>query len=410
MKTSHEDTIDPELERMLREIRPEADPAFLAELDKRAAAGFAGARDARGAKKASAWERLAEGFRRTPPRLILTRVGAGALACIVLATAVVATQGLEGSDEDAEMAHSLESGGAAGAPEPAMQRNQVGTPRVNTAQIEAFARSATNRGRELSGGATYSSTADLADEAVRLSGAPTGPFAADRDRRAIERSANLTLGTDPESVRGATEEIFGIVGRYDGIVLSSSIQDGPEGEAGARFDLMIPSDRLSGALADLSAVAEVRSREESTVDITAPTVTVGERLQDARAEIEGLLDQLAAADTDGERFAAKQQLGFQRRRVASLRATLSRLERRANLSRVSLQVVTGDEATFPGGGEDDSWTIGDAVDDAGRILSTAAGVTLVALAVLAPFALLALLGWLARRAWVRQGRERALET
>ena len=71
--------------------------------------------------------------------------------------------------------------------------------------------------------------------------------------------------------------------------------------------------------------------------------------------------------------------------------------------------MTGDAATFPGPAEEDSWTIGDAVDDAGKILSTAAGVTLIRLAVLAPFALIALLGWLARRAWVRQGRERALE-
>ena len=33
----------------------------------------------------------------------------------------------------------------------------------------------------------------------------------------------------------------------------------------------------------------------------------------------------------------------------------------------------------------------------------------VGLAVLAPIALLALLAWLGRRAWVRAGRERALE-
>jgi hypothetical protein len=239
----------------------------------------------------------------------------------------------------------------------------------------------------------------------------TGPFAADQNSRAIERSAQLVLGTDREGVRDAVDDIFGIVGRYSGIVISSSIQDGPEGEAGARFELMIPTGRLSDALADLSGVAEVRSREEQTLDITAPTVTTGEKLQDARAEVEGLLGQLADADTDDERAAVKQQLSFQRRRVASLRSTLSRLERRANLSRVSLDVVTGDAATFPGpGGEDDSWTIGDAVDDAGKILATAAGVTLIALAVLAPFVLIALLGWLARRAWIRQGRERALET
>ena len=132
-----------------------------------------------------------------------------------------------------------------------------------------------------------------------------------------------------------------------------------------------------------------------------------ERLRDARAEVEGLLKQLADADTDEERAAVKAQLAFQRQRVAALRATRNALERRANLSRVSLAVVTGDADELGSG--DDQWTLGDALDDAGRILGVAAGVTLIALAVLAPVALLFALALLGRRAWVRAGRERALE-
>ena len=98
----------------------------------------------------------------------------------------------------------------------------------------------------------------------------------------------------------------------------------------------------------------MRSRQESTLDITAPTVTVGERLQDARAEVEGLLEQLADADTDEERAAVEAAAALparpRRRRCGRSSATL---ERRANLSRVSLEVVTGDAATFPGTGDDE---------------------------------------------------------
>ncbi len=217
------------------------------------------------------------------------------------------------------------------------------------------------------------------------------------------------LGTDPEGVRPAADRVFAAVGRYDGIVLRSSIRDGASGEAGADFSLLIPSDRLGAALTDLSSIAEVRSREESAEDITAPTVTVCDHLREARAEVEGLLKQLAEADSDSERAAIKAQLRFQQRRVAALRASLNDLRRRANFSRVSVQLLTGDAAAFPASG-DDRWTIGDAAADAGRILAVAAGVTLVGLAVLAPIALLALLAWLGRRAWVRAGRERALES
>ena len=137
-------------------------------------------------------------------------------------------------------------------------------------------------------------------------------------------------------------------------------------------------------------------------------MTVGERLRDARAEVEGLLKQLAEADTDSERAAVKAQLRFQRQRVAALRASLNDLRRRANFSRVSVQLLTGDASAFPASA-DDRWTIDDALGDAGRILAVAAGVILVGLAVLAPIALIALLAWLGRRAWVRAGRERALE-
>ena len=76
----------------------------------------------------------------------------------------------------------------------------------------------------------------------------------------------------------------------------------------ADFELLIPSAKLGDALASFSAIAEVRSRHEATQDITAPTVGVGERLQDARATVESLLGQLADADTDAERVAVEAQL------------------------------------------------------------------------------------------------------
>ncbi len=56
-----------------------------------------------------------------------------------------------------------------------------------------------------------------------------------------------------------------------------------------------------------------------------------------------------------------------------------------------------------------SWrSIGDALHDAGHILAVAAGVAIVGLAVLGPLALIALLIWLANRAWVHRSRQRAL--
>jgi len=55
------------------------------------------------------------------------------------------------------------------------------------------------------------------------------------------------------------------------------------------------------------------------------------------------------------------------------------------------------------------WGVSDGLDDAGRILAVAAGVTVIALAILGPLALIALLAWLAHRILVRRSRERALD-
>jgi hypothetical protein len=371
-----------ELATELRGMRPTPDERFAADLDARAGAGFGAGPAAAGDRFAGAWER----FRAAPLRRQVMPVGATALAAIVITTAVVASNRDEGGGSAQLLSGDTREAPAAGA----------GTAGSGA---RGFAPEAAN---------APSATTLQAEKQDATGTAPgTGPFASGERHRFKETSAELTLGTDAGRVQDVADDVFGVVGRYDGIVLSSSISDGAGGEAGANFELLIPSPRLGDALADLSQIAEVRSRRESSLDITAPVVTVGEHLRDAHAIVQGLLKQLAEAATDEERAAIEQQLRFQRQRVAGLRARLNSLHRRGNLSRLSLQVVTGDAASFPttGGGE---WTIGDAVHDAGRVLAVAAGVTLIGLAVLAPIALLILLAWLIGRSWIRASRERAL--
>ena len=70
-----------------------------------------------------------------------------------------------------------------------------------------------------------------------------------------------------------------------------------------------------------------------------------------------------------------------------------------------MRIETGAAEDSSGGG---AWGVGDALDDAGHILAVAAAVTVVGLAILGPIALIALLAWLAHRAWVRRERRRVL--
>ena len=266
-----------ELASELREMRPAPSQRFAAELDSAAAEGFGGG------GRSGRFAGLAARLGAVPPRRMLLTAGAGALTAVVIATAVV------------------EIGDSGGSRRGALPGSNVDTAGAPAGAATGSSKAERPRGSALLDRAGPAATANSAAAAPAEQIAPSGPFASKRSRRAVERSAQLVLGTDPDGVRPAADRVFATVGRYDGIVLSSTISDGDSGEPSADFSLLIPSDRLSAALTDLSAIAEVRSRQESAEDITAPTVTVGERLRDARAEIEGLLKQLANADTDAER-------------------------------------------------------------------------------------------------------------
>jgi hypothetical protein len=253
-------------------------------------------------------------------------------------------------------------------------------------------------GGELSAGSAGGSAA--ADQASSV-----GPYAARVRHRDVERSARLVLGVAPDEVRSAAGEVLAVVHEYDGIVLRSSTRTRDQGRAVASFDLLVPSRRLSDALAALSQIGPVRSRSDAAVDVTAPTIGLQERARDSRAKVDALIAELEAATTASERESIESELGAERDRLARLRSRLSAMERRTHFARVSVRVVSDPEAAAAEGG---GWGIDDALGDAGRILAIAAGVTVVALAVLAPIALILILALGGRRAWLRRSRERAL--
>jgi uncharacterized protein DUF4349 len=367
---------DIELAADLQALRPTPGSAFVAELDARAAAGFP--RKARGSS--SAIDRFAARLRRVPRRRLPALAGAAATASIAVATAVVA----------------ISEGGPTTVTDPRQEQPaavRFSHPRAATAAEQNA------RPQNSAAGAVESLSRSVPPSA-------SGPYASRATRRDIERSARIVLGTEASEVRSAAARVFETVHSYDGIVMRSSVRDGSEGEAGAVFDLQIPSGRLGDAMAAFSGIAEVRSRSESTLEVTAPTIGLEERLRDAQATVAGLLAQLAAADTDEERAAVETKLRAERRRLAALRSRLTTLQRRTHLSRVSLRIETG--AAAAAGDPGDRWGVDEALDEAGRILIVAAGVTLIGLAIIAPLALICLLIRLVRRRQLRLSRERAL--
>ena len=226
-----------------------------------------------------------------------------------------------------------------------------------------------------------------------------------RTNRVVESNAQLTLGAASDQVPDVADGVIDVTHRYQGIVVSSQVTHGDAG-ARASFDLAIPSTRLPQALADLSDLAHVQSSSEGSIDITAPTVAAQKRLAKAAAHLASLRRKLAAAVASGDtarQAVLERRISAARVDVARAHSSLHDLRRRAGLARVSVAV------TSEGAGTASSWTFGDALHDAGRVLTVTAGVLLVTAAVAGPLALLALLAWLAARSLRRWQRERSLD-
>jgi len=384
----------------LAEARPAPRDAFAEELDERVAAGFPRRSRFSGSPLASLTARI----RGLPPRRLVLAGGTAALAAIAIATVVIAGGTSDSQRTQIALDRPIPTrAGSVNRPAHAQAGGVQYTesiPHVGAPKSTGLGRtsnSAPSPSSEATSGAELDSNAT--SFAAGLPGRRGGFLTRHRE---IERSAEIGLLAVPTDVADDSAKVFAAVHDANGIVLHSSTSSGKNG--GARFELLIPSLRLGDALAAFSSIDEVRSRREATNDITKPTVTTGEELQDSQARVDSLLAQLSSAEAESERDAIAAELHAERGRAARLRNQLARLHQRTTYSRVLVRIESG-ASTETGS----AWGIGDAFHDAGHILGIAAGVTVVGLAVIAPLALLCLLAWLAQRLWLRSRRERALD-
>ena len=363
----------------LRDDRPVPGVAVAARLDERAAAGFPAAKRATGRSRRT-WAGLGI-------------VASGAAAAVL---AVSLSGGSDRAALDAPVASAPASiaAGAAGPPE-------VATTAPNTlraAKAPASVQAADSAVAPSASGAAapHASTA-----------APSPVPAASAAPRSVERGASLRLATTPKRLDEVAAGVVRTTDQAGGFVMSSSVDARPGTGGGATFDLRIPSSRLQSALAQLSQLAHVRSRTQSSFDVTGQVGSAAGRIASLRAARRSLLQQLAAAPTDVAAAALRARLRSVDRRLAQAKAVRADLRRRTSYSTVAVQVVTERPAAGASGGG--SWTPRDALHDAGRVLTIVLGGLLVGLAALLPLALLAAVLVPLARIARRRRREHALD-
>lgn len=438
MRRDHDMPLDPDVERELEAVdhalrgvrvatdledirdlavdaradRPALESDFAARLDQWAAAGFP--REGRPGileeeKADSALSGLLERIRSVPPRRLLLSTGAVATLVVAAAVGIGVSDQLGGSGGGSPAATSLATT-AKSASGPGAANQTKGAP-----------------GEAPPVGAPQAQTLDeiqraSGDRAGFARAAPNIPAGSLTGHRKVAQNVDLVLATEPQKVRDVADRVVGVVGKYNGYVVSSNVTSGhgpapgpvplPAGhgdaalraEGGGTFKLRIPAQHLQAALTDLSGLAHVASRTDGTVDITHRFNDAQARVHDLETQREELLKQLGDAFTYPERHSLKARLQIVENQLADARDQLGHLQTRIHLVPVTVE-IQGQHGVDSGG----AWSIGDAFHDAGRVLTVIAGILLISLAVLAPLGLIGAVAWITARAVIRRRRENALE-
>ncbi len=222
--------------------------------------------------------------------------------------------------------------------------------------------------------------------------------------RVQQLAASVSLGTSPANVQAISDGVARLAVRNEGFVQSSHVQVQQHGPSEATLTLNLPSARLSATLAAIGQLAPVRAESQSLQDITDTYDAARQRLADATAERQALLRALARATTEGQIDSLRERLSQARSTIAEAQSAFRAVSQRASAAEVEVTVL-GDARS-----ENEGLTLQRGLHDAGRVLTVALVVLLIAAAVLVPLALLILALAGAARVWRRQRREHALDS
>jgi hypothetical protein len=318
---------------------------------------------------------------RSPGRPL--QAAAAALAAAVVVAAVVVGLGYHGS-----------SGGGQAVPAPRVAAGPVHVAHAGRSQNEPS-----------NGVAAPAAKGDL--EPVPSAASQPATSAASQPAgaapgRVQQLAASVGLEATPADVQAVSDGVARLAVREEGFVEDSHVQVQQHGASEATLTLRLPSARLGAALAAIGRLAPVSAESQSLQDITNAYDSARQRVADATAERAALERALAKATTEGEIDSLRERLAQSRAALAQARAALAAVSERASTAEVEVTVLgdaqsSGEGLTFHRG-----------LHDAGRVLTVAAIVLLIAAAALVPLALTlaALAG--ARGSWRRYARERAL--
>lgn len=210
-----------------------------------------------------------------------------------------------------------------------------------------------------------------------------GGAAVDADRQVVTTASTTLVLDDPaDGAQRVSELVESAGGRVD--ERTEQTADGEEDGAYADLVVRVPSDALTGVLADLEELGEVASVSVTRSDVTGQAVDLDARisaLQTSVIRLQALLDE---APTTEALLAAEGALSGRQEQLESLQSQRALLADQVELS--TLRVHLQPDGVAPPGGPDG---FVDALGAGWNALVSAAGAAVVVLGVLLPWLLVA---------------------
>ncbi len=224
----------------------------------------------------------------------------------------------------------------------------------------------------------------------------------------VIQSAQLQLTTPNAHIDQVAQEVFNVVSLENGTVQHSQVTQAAGGDNGgsyATFSLSVPTSNLQQTMTRMSALhyASVSSRTDGSQNVSGQYGADQRHITDQKAVRSALLKQLQTADTYSAIASLQAQLKLAERQLGADELALQSLQHQISYSSLQVQVNAGPIIYPLQAAKSHGFTVARAAHDSLRVLVVAAGVALIALAVMVPLGLVgALAAWIAY--WLRRRR------
>ncbi|SNS13864.1 DUF4349 domain-containing protein [Actinacidiphila glaucinigra] len=212
----------------------------------------------------------------------------------------------------------------------------------------------------------------------------------------IVRTATLTV--EARNVSGAVAKARTLVEGSGGYVGSESTSLDEDGLEYSTITLRVPPDGYDRVLKDLSELGTLRNRKVDAQDVTGQVVDVESRLKTQRASVARVRELMDRATRLSDIVSLESELSARQADLEALEAQQASLKARTGMATITLEVQEPPVKEAPQKRDDGFWAaVGDALGSGWHAFYLTLRGILVALAVVAPFAALALLGYLGFR-------------